>query len=209
MEFDPSRAVGLLERLFGSRLGKLISIVLVSLACLALAFWLLNVIWTNGGKEIFMFFRGILPPGPPLVTLDNIEAIILTLITIITAFAAVLVSVLYFLARALFKKGVSQRALNMLAKLRNEGIEKVYNMKVSNEDDLTEWKKRHKGWEGRVLTHVKDNFPESDCLRLSHLGLVIPMDFPGIQFNGDHQNQLSFFAKRTQIIEELLNSYRR
>ena len=209
MELDPSKAVGLLERLFGPRLGRLISVVLVSLGCLAFAFWLLNVIWTNGGKKIFEFFASILPPGTPLLTLDNIQSVVSTLVTLIVAFGVVLVAILYFLSRALFKKGVSQRALNILARLRNEGIDDIYTMKVSNQKDLTEWKMKQKDWEGRMLTHVKNNFPESDYLRLSHLGLVMPMNFPGIQFDADHQNQLSFFVNRIQIIEELLNSYRR
>ena len=209
MQFDPSKVVGMLESLFGPRLGRLVSIGLVTLACLALAFWLVNLIWTYGGKDIFEFFRRILPPTTPLITLDNIEAVILTLITIIALFGTMFVSILYFLARALLKKGVSQRALNQLARMRNEGIDKIYNMKVSSSNELNEWKRRHKDWEHRVLDHVQKNFPESDHLRLSHLGLVIPINFPGIQFNPDHQNQLSFFAKRIHIIEELLNSYRR
>ena len=33
--------------------------------------------------------------------------------------------------------------------------------------------------------------------------------FPGLQYNADHQTQLSLFAKRVEIIEQLLQSYRR
>ena len=209
MEVDPSKAVGILERLFGPKLGRFVAIILVSLACLAFALWLTNVIWTNGGEQAYKFFHDITPPNVSLVTLDNVEAIISTLVLMTALFGTVLVAILYFSGRALFKKSVSQSALDGLARLRSEGINNVYTMKVSNSSDLTEWRRRYKDWEQRVLEHVKRNFPESDLLSLQDLGLVIPIDFPGIQFDADHQTQLSFFAKRVGIIEQLLTSYRR
>ena len=209
MAVDPSKVTGTLESLYGPRAGRLISTVLATLAVLAGAFFLVNVIWNYGGRDILEFFGSIRPPDTAFITLENMEAVVLTLLIIVALFGTVFVAILFFLGRALLKKGVSQRALNELARLRNEGIEKIYNMKVSNSTELTDWIGKRDVWERNVIEHVRKNFPESDYLRLSHLGLVIPTGFPGIEFNSDHQTQLSFFAARVRVIEELLSSYRR
>ncbi len=102
MEYsNPQAWVALLERHFGTRAGRIIATGLLALASLALAIWLCRVIWDNGGQAAYEFFSGLLLPG---ISIDNIAAALATLIWFVIAFGVVVVAILFFLGRALFKR---------------------------------------------------------------------------------------------------------
>jgi len=207
MEYsNPQAWVALLESHFGPRAGRIIATALLALASLALAFFLGRVIWDNGGQAAYQFFSGLAVPG---ITIDNIAAALATLIWFVIAFGVVVVAILFFLGRALFKRSVSQTALDRLAELRNEGISNVYVVQPKTDAEFNDWKYKYKEWEGKILDHIKTNFPKADYLTALHLGVVLNANFPALRYNDEHERLLMFFAKRLQTVEAILTSYRR
>ena len=207
MEYsNPQAWVALLERHFGTRVGRIVATALLALGCLALAFWLGRIIWDHGGEAGYEFFSGLLAPG---ISIDNIAAALATLVWFVVAFGVVVVAILFFLGRALFKRSVSQVALDRLAEIRNEGIDNVYTVRPKTDAEFDDWKRKYKKWEDTILNHIKTNFPRADYLTAQHLGVVLNANFPTLKYNDEHERLLMFFAKRLQTVEAILTSYRR
>ncbi len=214
MEFpDPQRWVATLENLFGTFFGRLIATVLVAMACLFVALWLASGIWNYGGKTTFDFFDSIIVETITVdnleIVLGNLQAALATFVWFMVIFGIVVVAILYFLSRALFKRAVSQTVLDDLAKLRNEGIDDVYTIRPTSDSDFDDWKQKYKIWENQILEYIKNHFPKADFLTAQHLGVVHDVRFPSLRYNDEHERLLMFFAKRLEIIEAILMSYRR
>ncbi len=102
----------------------------------------------------------------------------------------------------------TQGALDRLAELRNEGIDTVYAPKVKNEQDFEKWKRTKQDWESRIRGFIEQNFPRADYLFASDLGVV---HLQGIEqaFNEEHLRELCFVIRQIDIVEQILNSYRK
>lgn len=124
-----------------------------------------------------------------------------------TAFIAAVI-VLFPLAYVfLSRKKVPQAALARLAELRNEGIDTVYAVHVTNDQQFQEWKRTKQEWEQKLRGYIEKNFPKSDYLFASHLGAV-KEHVIGRFFNGEHLNEINFVIRQLEIVEQILNSYR-
>jgi hypothetical protein len=102
----------------------------------------------------------------------------------------------------------TQTALDKLAELRNEGIDTVYAVRVSNEQDFKNWKRIKQEWEIRIRGFIEQNFPRADYLFASHLGVVHLRPIEQA-FNEEHLRELSFVIRQMDIIEQILTSYRK
>lgn len=126
-----------------------------------------------------------------------------------------LISVSVILQKGLSASRVKQSSLDELARLRNRGIEDVFNSFPNTMDEYAQWKSSFDDWSNSVLECLKKNFPKADYDRVSHIGIVTPRNFPDHitnpdnKFNISFQRDLSYFTERLRTIEEILSSYRR
>lgn len=185
--------------------GKRIFLILFSLFILAAAVGFVAIIWEFAVKYVFEFFRSISANN---IIPATIESAIPTLVVFLVAFGTIVVLILYFFGKQLFKKNVSQAALDRLAELRNDGIDTVYAVRISNDSDFQKWKQTKTNWETKIREHVRDNFPKADYLYASHLGIV-PLVHMETAFNSEHLREQCFVSRQMDIVEQILNSYRR
>ena len=94
--------------------GKRIFLIVFSLFILAAALGLLAIIWKLAAKHVFEFFTSL--SGKNIIP-TTIESAIPTLVVFLVVYGAIVVLVLYFFGKQLFKKNVSQTALDRLAEL--------------------------------------------------------------------------------------------
>ncbi len=207
-EIDPSKVVAVFEYLLGPRLGKLTATLLLASGSLFILFWCFEAIWEHGGKNLFDALRGVSIPGLPTLTSSDAPALVSVFVFILVLYGAIVVAILYFLGRRLFKKSVSQSALDRLAEIRNEGIDTVYATTPSSEEIFQSWKIVKSNWEKKLREHVKKNFPRADYLFVSHLG-VVPVQNNLNVFSVDHWRELNFVVRQLEIVEQVLNSYRK
>jgi len=205
-DVDPSKVVAVFENLLGPKLGRFVITSLLVVAVLFSFFWLSKGIWTNGGKEIF---EGI-PSMVPLedTNLANVQTTASTFLIFLNLYGIAFAAILYFLGRRLFRKNVSQAALDKLAELRNKGIDTAYAVSVKNGSELTDWIKKKEEWMNEIRRHVKNNFPQADYLFVSHLG-VVGIRNVDLAFNDIHRRELCFVVRQLEIVEQILNSYRK
>jgi hypothetical protein len=187
------------------RHGKRIFLAVFSLFILAAALGFLKIIWELAIRHVFEFFISL---NATNIVPDTIQSAIPTLVVFLVAFGTIVVLLLYFFGRQLFRRNVPQIALDRLAELRNEGIDNVYAVRIANEDDLRRWKQQKTNWETMVREHIRSHFPRADYLYASHLGIV-PLVHMEAAFNNEHLRELCFVSRQMDIIEQLLNSYRR
>jgi hypothetical protein len=185
--------------------GKRIFLVVFSLFIFAAALGFLAIIWELLGKHLFEFFASLSWIN---VVPTSIDSAIPTLVVLLVVFGTIVVLVLYLFGRQLFKRNVSQTALDRLAELRNEGIDTVYAVLITSETDFQKWKDTKRDWETRLREYIKNNFPRADYLYASHLGIV-PLFKMETAFNNEHLRELCFVSRQMDIIEQILNSYRR
>ena len=185
--------------------GKRVFLILFSLFILAAAVGFVAIIWEFAAKYVFEFFSSI--SGKSIIP-ATIESAIPTLVVFLVVFGTIVVVILYFFGKQLFKKNVSQIALDRLAELRNEGIDTVYAVRISNDSDFQKWKQTKTNWETKLREHVKGSFPKADYLYASHLGIV-PLVQMETAFNKEHLRELCFVSRQMDIVEQILNSSRR
>lgn len=208
-EMDPSKVVRVFEDLFGRTLGRLVATLLLAAATLFLVLWCFSGIWQYGGKAVFEAFGGISLPKPEgFFTADNFAALTSAFILILVLYGAIVVAILYFLGRALFKRNVPQSAIDRLAELRNEGIDTVYAVAIKDDTHFRAWKQTKDQWMQKLRDHIEVTFPRADYLFASHLG-VVPFQNNLYAYNGDHLRELCFVVRQMDIVEQILNSYRR
>ena len=202
-DIDPSKVVAVFEYLLGPRLGKVTATAVLSSISLFILFWCFSGIWEHGGKQILGSLRWF---GMPAI--NEGAASVATFLLILIFYGVVMVAILFFIGERLFRKSVSQFALDELAALRNEGIETVYTVRVSNEQEFTNWKSTKADWEKKLRAHIENNFPKADYLLASHLG-VVPLQHMEIALNTEHLRELCYVMRQLEIIEQMITSYRR
>lgn len=203
VEVDPPKVVAVLEDLFGPRIGRKMAIFLAALACLALAVFFLWVIWTYGGKDAFEFVKSF-SLG---TSIDDVGAAIATLVWAMIAYGVIIVAILYFFGRALFRRSVSQSALDGLAELRSEGVG-LYASRVTDDGELAQWQTNLNNWNERLWDFAKANFPKADYLSIKNMGKVQNAHFVQA-VNESHNIELMRLARRLDILDQIISSYRR
>jgi hypothetical protein len=208
-EMDPSKVVKVFEDLFGRRFGRLVATLLLAAVTLFLLFWCFDGIWKHGGNAVFEAFGGLSFPRPEgFFTADNAPALASAFILILVLYGSIVVAILYFLGRALFKKHVPQAVADTLAELRNEGIDTVYAVPINDDAHFLRWKQTKDKWMKKLRDHIEKTFPRADYLFASHLG-VVPLQNNLAAYNGEHLRELCFVVRQMDIVEQILNSYRR
>jgi len=208
MEYpDPSKWVAMLESLFGARAGRAVATALAALGCLALALWLASIILTYGGKTTVEFFGTLLHEDIPL---DNLTAALATLVWAIILFGIIVVAFLYFFARTLFKRAISQSSLDGIAELRAHGVNTILTFRPTNDTEFAKWMELYEKWESDVKSYLANNFPAADQSSFNNLGIVEVRQLDSsFIYNLEHNRKLIFLAKQITILETLLDGYRR
>lgn len=186
---------------------------LLTLGTLALLSFFVKTIIDNGGKQLYELAKSAvsnvsLPGLPALPGVDAIVAALIVTTVLLMVFGIVFIAILYFFGKRLFKKNVPQSAVDRLAEIRNEGIDTVYAVSIKDESHFQAWKQAKEEWIKRLRDHIKKNFPRADYLYASHLG-VVPLQNNLNAFNVEHLRELCFVVRQMDIIEQILNSYRR
>ena len=199
--------IGKFLEMFEKRFGVWPTTVLLGLIGLGLAVLMIDIIST--GLAAFAGsasgFFGLLTGG---VTLENVGTLVVTITLSVVLFGAAMVIALIVLARTVNVSRVKQGALDALSELRTEGIDEVWAKSPTSDQQLTEWDLRRKDWERRVLELVETRFQRADFLNVASLGEVTPSAY-GHAYNVGHARLLSYVARRLEVIESMLASYRR
>lgn len=203
----------MLEKYFGQKPAKFITLALLAVGTIALFLFFIGIILENGGRQFYEWSKSIivnisLPGLPASPSVDAMVAAIVVMVVALIFFGIVFVGILYFFGKGLFKKAVPQLAIDGLAELRNEGIDTVYAVKVSNQQEFDNWKCIKQAWEEKLRTYIKNNFPKADYLYASHLGVVPLQNFMNA-YSDEHLREVCFVIRQMDIVEQILNSYRR
>jgi hypothetical protein len=191
--------IELIEARFGRPWANIILLV-VTLAVIGFCWW---VVQRTLVAPLFSLIGGVLE-GRALITLDNLAPVLLT--TMALAVIALLGVSLIVILGTVRRKRVPQEAIDSLAELRSEAIHELLNRAVKNDAELVKWKTDQDSWCQRVLDVLKRNSTHADYLSFSRLGLIKPFKFP-YAYNEDHNRELTHFAKRLTILEDLIRRY--
>lgn len=209
MSYDPLKILAVFEALFGPKLGRLIATLLLALITLFAFLWLGYGCWEYGGKQLYAALSPAALSLPSIESvLTDVQAAVLTMMFMLIVYAAILLAVLFVLVKKVFAKGVPQHALDQLLQLRNEGINTVYAVRIMNQADLDRWKIVKRVWETKLRNFIERNFPKSDYLFASALG-VVPFQVIAGAFNEEHGRELSFVVRQLELVEQIANSYRK
>ena len=178
---------------------KLLGALVVGVYCVvALAvLGVLAALWAIMKEAIFLF-GGLETPS-----IATVSAFTIALLSIVMATGGAIV------LRLLRRTAVSQAALNELAKIREDGINKLYADTPANEADMPRWEREYRQWEKKVKKHLGANFPSADFSRFSNLGVILAVRFePTLIVNSHHEKLMRFFVKQLDTLEEILACYR-
>jgi len=102
------------------------------------------------------------------------------------------------------KKYEKQNPVDTLAELRSEGIHKILNAPVENDDDWKNLQEYQKEWWARVESVLKDNFSTADELNFTRLGVIPLLSFPHT-YNDGHAKMLREFAIQDDRLREIID----
>lgn len=103
---------------------------------------------------------------------------------------------------------VPQRVVDRLAQLRSNAIHDILNRQVVTASELALWKADEERWRAEVLTELTKHFPKAEVLGFDYLGVIQPVAFPHA-YNNEHSFDLSMFAKRLSILENIIRRHSR
>ncbi len=114
------------------------------------------------------------------ISLDNIEAIILVLVSAVAFFVLMFAVFVVAVIKVFRRRIVSQAAIDELAELRDAGIAVLNDIPKNpgalTEDDkeafVVEWKARWIAWAKRVVDALAKNFTKAEMLSFAHIGLI-------------------------------------
>ena len=205
-EFDPHKVAEVVESYLGKRLGRfLIQLTIIAglLGVIGLGFvWFFRNFVAG---LLWPFFSDVFGAGAQGITLDNIEAIIITLVASIVILVLIFLIFALVMARAFRRRVVPQSAIDNLAELRSDGIH-ILNDPPPSEDQLQDWRERWDSWREDVLDALKRDFTVAERLSFQRLGVFPPREFK-IAVNPVHSHFLSMFAHQLTILENLIQRH--
>ncbi len=180
------------------RFGRHATTGLLFLIALAIAAYCIYVVFSYLVLPFYDFFAKYIQ-GPEI-----------TIVTVFYTTAFIAASIILFPLAYVFlsRRKISQSALDRLSELRQEGINTIYAVPIKTEDQFKDWKIKKSIWEKKVRDHIKNTFPKADYLFASNLG-VVPFQNNVAAFNNEHLLEMCFVIRQMDIVEQILNSYRR
>jgi hypothetical protein len=202
---DPEKAVGVVQNLYGPKLGRFIAQAVVALAIAAGTVFLIHVIWEYGGRSLYSSLSIPKVHLPDLPTPD-LQAAVLTILVLMIFYSAVLLGVLLYFIRRVFRRQIPQAALDALAESRSRAIHEILNAKVKSEEELGRWKVTNNNWRTEVIGVLQKHFPKAEQLGFERLGVIPPIVMPNV-YNNEHAHEMMMFIKRLGIVEDLIKRY--
>jgi hypothetical protein len=190
---------GLIQE-FEKRFGKTLTTIVLLLVMVAIVVICLGVIW-SGVAGIY----GIVRDALPNVTPPAVNVVTAFYVTALVAVAALLFTTFQYFSG---HRRVPQTVIDQLAELRKAAVDDILNGRVTTAKQLGAWETREKQWEEAVSKILQAHFPKSEVLGFETLGLIQPMGFPHA-FNNEHNFELSKFAKRLAILEDIIRRHTR
>ena len=215
MQLDPHKLVDLIERRLGPRLGS----VLIQAVIWATALGVIGI-----GLKLFFgdFVAGLLWPflsslfgaAEEGITLDNIEAIIVTLVAAVVILVFVFVSLAIVMAKAFSRRVVPQEMIDALAEHRSRGIrilntlpENSAALSAEERDAFVEvWRVEWTGWRQEVVQTLRTHFTKAESLSFERLGVIDekPLNFA---LTAVHMHYLLQLSKQLRILEVLIQRH--
>jgi hypothetical protein len=199
---DPEKAVVVVQNLYGAKAGRWIAQGFVALVLLAVSAYCVRVIWENGGKALY---ESLSIPRVSLPTFD-LQAAVLTVMVLMIFYSAILLGVLLFFVRRVFRRQIPQAALDELAEARSRAIHEILNAKVKSEEEFDKWKLTNNTWRTEVIEVLRKHFPKAEQLGFERLGVIPPIVMPNV-YNNEHAHEMMMFIKRLGIVEDLIKRY--
>ena len=216
MQFDPMRWGAAVE----SYLGKFWGRRLIQLAIIAV---LLGVIGEGAklffkdliGDLIWPFLMRLFGGTTTGITMDNIEAIIIVLVSALVLFVLMVALLIYVLAGSLRRRTVPQNVIDDLAELRSQGIsilnrlpDNVDKLSQAEKDDYVDqdWHPAWTEWGNGVVDFLERHFTKAEKLSFRRLGVIREEQF-GLALTPKHGHYLMLLSKQLSILEELIQRH--
>ncbi len=209
-DWDLFKVVSVFEKLFRPKLGIFLATSLLALAVMFGFFYFGSGIWEYGGNWLYGALTTFIPDGlspsfGDTTSLDNISGLIVTLMSLVIMYGAILIFVMFLFYRAIFRRRVPQEAIDMLAEHRSEGI-RILNKRPSLEGGFDLWLQDWQGWRTKVITDLDKYFTRAESLSFQRLG-VISEPVLGHAEDDEHQHKLLMLSKQLRILENLIGRY--
>ena len=204
---DPEKFANVFERYFQGWFARFL-----------IRFLLISVALGVSGAALFVFFdwfvAGLVWPffsrtfGVDVggITLDNIEAVVMTLVAAIVVLVLVFIIVAIILARAFRRRVVPQSVIDELGEYRSKGIS-VLNDNPTDSANVPRWEADWKAWAADVTSYLEINFTKAERLMFHRLGVVPPVNFGQLAFDNTHAHYLMLLAKQLNVLEILIDRH--
>ena len=185
---------------FEKRLGRTLTNIVAYLVWTTVVLFCLGVIWRTA-IAIYNSISGAFPT----VSVPALNVLTGFYVTALIGIAALLFSAFQYFIR---QRRVPQRVVDQLAKLRKSAIDNILNGRITTPRELKTWETRENAWEKSVSEILDKHFPKAEVLGFESLGVIQPVAFPHA-FNNEHSFELSMFAKRLSILEDIIRRHTR
>ena len=190
-------------------------LIKISMVCGALFVVGIGLWWFFGkfvGEVLWPFLINIFGAKDTGITLDNIEAIIIVLITAVSLFIIVFILLSVGVLNFIRRRVVPQTVVDQLAELRSRGIH-ILNRRPHAADKLSDqeredyvlhvWKKAWKEWGDEVVVFLGTHFTVAEKLSFARLGVIRENPF-GSALTPEHNHYSMLLAKQITILEDLI-----
>lgn len=202
---DPEKLGVLMERRLGRPGRWLFNAALFMSGLFALAFTLRYILDEFIGQLIWPFFSRVFGGSTGALTLDSIEAVVLTMTVTIAVLLIIMVGTFFLLVRTVRRRAVSQTAIDELAEMRSQGIS-VLNELPSKLGGFDKWTAKWEAWRNEVVSVLRDHFTKAETLSFSRLGVIREAPF-GMAESPEHQHALMMLSKQLSILEGLIQRH--
>lgn len=186
---------------------------------ISLLFLILLVVGFGGTAFFGSFIGGVLWPfltnlfgtTKSGISLDNIEAIIIVLVSAVVFFVLIFGLFVWLAIRTFGRRIIPQSIIDELADHRDKGI-KILNDIPNNQGKMTDqekeqfvqdWKARWEQWRREVIATLDKSFTKAERLSFQRLGLIAEYSFH-FAVTPDHNHFLMQLAKQLTILENLI-----
>ena len=204
-DLDPVKLADLIEGYLGKSFGGILIRLTLLMGLLGLiglgSFWFFG---TFVGGLVWPFFSSLFGVGASGITLDNIEPIVLTLVTTIVALVVVFACFLWAMWRVFRRRVVPQSVIDELAEFRSKAVSLYADHPTENE--IGGWWAKQTDWSERVIVYMKEHLTKAETLSFQRLGVVFGTPFShGV--NRNHEHLLAILAHKLRVLENLIQRH--
>lgn len=205
-DWHPEKLAQMVEQYLGHRFGAfLVRAAIICGALGVIAYGLVLFLDNLIGDVVWPFVVRIFGGSANGITLDNIEAVITTLIISLVLITTLYLILAFALLRANRRVHTPQYAIDRVAEFRSEGVS-LLNDVPTNAAELITWKTKWTDWGAGATKYLEDKFTKSEALLFSRLGVIDVGTFSNA-YNPEHNHYLMQLGKQLRTLENIVQSH--